>query len=809
MMDTFTSELRHAIQALLRRPAFTLTAIATLALGIGATAAVYSVVDTILLHPLPYAEPERLIVVRHVVPEIASGEWGMSQVGYFHFREHAEKLEDIGAYWSDTQVLTGDGPPQSLEVASVTASVLSTLGVSPELGRPIGVDDDRRGAARVVLLSHGLWTQSFGADPAVVGRDITLEGERHEVIGVMPAVFRFPAPATDAWVPARFDPAARPVNQHTFPGVARVKAGVSTAAAAEELAGLVSRWPEEIPTVYGGFIERAGFQVVTRPLLDDAVDDVRTLLWIVLAAAVIVLIVACSNVANLMILRAEGRRLEAAMRAALGASRAALLRYSLSEAAVLSLASGVVGLALAWVGVRLLVLNAPPGLPRIEEITLQPVAVLVAVLAVVVVSATLGVVSNSRFGEQLAVQIKSGGRSGTPDRRRLRVRGAFVVTQVSMAVLLAVGSGVLLRSFLNVRAVDPGFSPDNVMTLRLSISPTKYADDGAAFRFFEQVSESIGALPGVQAVGAVTALPLVHRAADNVNEFGDLPGGAEETMLFDTKFAGPGYVEAQGMRLLEGRTLQRRDMAPETGGALVTRALAEQVWPGETAVGKRVRPLMRDYPWHTVVGVIEDVRTEDLRRAPEPTVYFPYSDLAWSRSFFFAVRTQGPPEPLLPAIRDAVWALDADVPLASVTSMEGLVADHMSRTSFTLTLVGVAAATALFLCAVGIYGVIAYTVRQRHFEIGVRMALGARGPQVAGMVLRQTLLLAGGGIVLGTALALAATGLMESLLFEVAAADPLTLVAVALSLGAIAILAGALPARRATRVDAIVALQRD
>jgi predicted permease len=687
--------------------------------------------------------------------------------------------------------------------------VLATLGVNPEQGRPFSLADDTPGAAPVVILSHDLWVRSFGSAADVVGTEIALSGMIHEVIGVMPRGFRFPSPRTSAWVPAGFDPAAPPVNQHTYAGIARLRAGVAPQEALTELDGLVGRFAEEMPQAYGGgFVESSGFRVVMRGLLEDTVGGVRALLALVLAAAALVLIIACANVANLTLLRSEGRRREVAVRAALGASRAALLRYSLSEASVLAIAGGALGVALAWAGVRLLVLAAPVGLSRVDEITMRPLAVIGALAVVVMVSVILGAVSALRGRLGLADQLKSGGRVGSADRRRMRVRGAFVVTQVSMAVLLMAGSGVLLRSFVKLRAVDPGFSADNVLTLQLSLAPTKY-DNDASLRFFEQVSERLRGLPGVTAVGVVDGLPLGSRASDNLNGFADLPGGAEQNVLVDTKFAGPGYLEALGMRLLEGRTFERRDMQAGNPGAVVTRALARELWPGESALGKRARPLMTDYPWHTIVGVVDDVRTEDITRAPEPTIYFPYTDFRWSRSFFVAIRTEGPPEPLLPAVRSEVWALDPDIPLASVATMTELVAGHLSRATFTLTLVGVAATMALFLCAVGIYGVIAYSVSQRHFEIGVRMALGARGPQVAGMVLRQTMMLVAVGIAIGLMLAFAGMGLMDSLLFEVSATDPLTLMAVALGLALVAAMAGTVPARRATRVDAVIALQGD
>jgi predicted permease len=806
--DMLTNELKQSVRALARRPAFALTAVLTLALGIGATTAVFSVVDAVLLSPLPYEDPDALVELRHVVPELATGEWGLSQAGYFYFREHAETLQDIAAYRGGSMVRTGDGPPQRLQSFGVTASLLSTLGVTPELGRPFTAADDTPGAPPVAILSHGLWTRSFGADPGVIGSSVLLGGTAYEIIGVMPESFRYPSASTDVWVPMRLDPDARPVNSHIFAAVARMSPGATVETVRSELTGLIGRFPEEMPTAYGnGFIERSGFRPVVRSLLEETVGGVRAILWIVLGAAALVLIIACANVANLMMLRSEGRRRELAVRSALGASRGALLRFSLSEAAIVSLAGGAIGIVLAWAGVRLLVLAAPPGLRRVEEIAMRPLAAVTAVAIAVVVALVLGVASSMRGGVGVAEQLKSGGRAGSADRRRARARGAFVVTQVAMAVLLVAGSGLLLRSILKLRGVDPGFSPDNVLTVRLALSPAKYPDDGQAMGFFEQVTERIGSLSGVRAAGIVDGLPLGSRASDNANGFADLPDGSEQTLLFDTKFAGPGYLEAMGLRLIEGRTFERRDMESGTLGAVVTRSLAEQLWPDGSALGKRARPLMTDYPWHTIVGVVEDVRTEFLDRAPEPTIYFPYADVRWGRSFYLAIRAEGPPGELLPAVRDQVWALDPDVPMGTVATMEDLIGEQFATTSFTLTLVGAAAAMALFLCAVGIYGVIGYAVRQRHFEIGVRMALGARAAQVAGMVIGQTLVLASAGILIGLGLALAGMGLLESLLFEVTPTDPLTLGAVALGLALVAALAGALPARRATRVDALIALQ--
>ena len=809
LMDNFLRDLYHGARALLRRPGFAAAAVVTLAFGIGATTAVFSVVETVLLRPLPYAEPDRLVSLSHGVPKIAIGEWGLSRAGYFYFRERAETLEDIGAYREVSRVLTGDVDPERLRGATITWSVISTLGINPEIGRPFTLDDDLPGAPPVVLISNGLWRRAFGADPEIVGRSIELEGGDVEVVGVMPSSFRFPSAPTDFWMPMQFDPQARPVNQHIFPGVALLAPGVTPEQARTELNVLVGRFSEEMPTAYGnGFIEDSGFHAVVRSLLDAKVGSVRALLFIVLAAAALVLVIACANVANLMVLRSEARRTELAVRAALGAAGGRLLWYSLSEALVLAGAGGLLGGLIAWGGVGALVRAAPPGLPRLEEVGLDPAALAVTSVIVLALALLLGAAGAVRGGSALTESLKQG-RAASADRGRLRLRAALVVTQMAMAVVLLAGAGLLFRSFINLRAVDPGFSAEDVLTFQLSVPFSDYPENEQVLTFYQQIIDRVRSLPGVEAAGFTTGAPLASHPAENANDVADLPDGSDVRALIDTKFVGPEYFEVMRMRLVEGRTFERGDMEPGSEGVIVTRSLAEFYWPGESAIGRRARPLMTDYPWHTVVGVIEDIRTEELTMAPEPTLYFPYTDVVYLRSFTVALRSEVPLADLLPAIRAQVAELDPRVPLASIATMEEVVADDLSRTTFTLALLAAASGVALVLGIVGVYGVISYAVSRRYFEIGIRMALGARAPQVAGLVFGQTMTLALAGIVVGLVLAVAGTRWMEFLLFETAPTDPLTLAAVALGLALVAALAGLLPARRATRVDAVVALRRD
>ena len=809
LMDNFLRDLQHSFRALLRRPGFAATAVVTLALGIGATTAVFSVVETVLLRPLPYAEAERLVSLSHGVPKIASGEWGLSRAGYFYFREHADTLEDLGAYREVSRVLTGVGDPERLRGATITWTLISTLGVTPEIGRPFTLDDDLPGAPPVVLISNGLWRRAFGEDPEMLGRYIELEGRRVEVVGVMAPSFRFPSARADFWVPMQFDPQARPVNQHIFPGVARLAPDVTPEQASTELNALVGRFAEEMPTAYGnGFVERSGFHAVVRTLLDAKVGNVRALLFIVLGAAALVIVIAIANVANLFVLRSEARRTELAVRSALGAGGGMLLWYALSEALLLAGAGGLLGGLIAWGGVQALVRAAPPALPRLEEIGLDPAVLGVTFVIVLLVALLLGAVGAVRGGVALTESLKQG-RGASADRGRLRLRAALVVTQMAMALVLLAGAGLLFRSFMNLRAVDPGFSAEDVLTFQLSVPFSDYPENEQVLTFYQQVIDRVGSLPGVEAAGLVTGVPLASRPWENANDIADLPDGSEIRALIDTKFAGPGYFEVMHMRLVEGRTFERGDMEAGSEGVVVTRSLAELYWPGESAIGRRARPLMTDFPWHTVVGVIEDVRTEALTMDVEPVLYFPYTDVIHERSFTVAVRSKVPPGDLLAAIRGQVAELDPDVPLASIATMEEVVAEHMSRTTFMLALLAAASGVALVLGIVGVYGVISYAVSRRHFEIGIRMALGARASQVALLVFGQTMTLALAGIVVGLALAVVSTRWMEFLLFETAPTDPVTLGAVALGLATVAALAGLLPARRATRVDAVVALRRE
>jgi predicted permease len=807
---TALRDVRIAVRALLRSVEFSATAAVTLALAIGANTAVFSVVDRVLLRPLPYPESENLVVIRHPVPGYSAGEWGLSRAGYFYFKQNSRALQDLGVYRFPAVVLTGGGQPERVDAALITASVLSTLQVAPRLGRPISPDDDVPGAQPVVLLSHDLWMRRFGGDASIIGRTIVVDGFPEEVIGVMRRGFHFPLPSTHVWRPLRLDPNGRAINQHTYSAVGRLESGVTTEEALGELRAFVSRFTEEFPSAYSSaFMEESRFDVVVRQLLDDTVQNVRRALWIVLGTVAIVLLMACANVANLYLVRAEGRRREVALRTALGADRVHLLGHYLTESLVLATTAGIVGVGLAYIGVDLLIAFAPEGLPRIQEIGLDHRAVVIAGVLTVFSALFFGTFPLLRRSEtNLTEDLKEGARSASPSRQRQRIRAGLVVSQVAMALLLLAASGLLFRSFLALKSVDLGFEPENVLTVRLSANRAQYPDVASRQRFFETARERLAELPMVSSVGMVWQMEIAGGASDNATGVADLPDGGETTQVIDTKFAGAGYFEAMGMRIVEGRFMERIDQDMAAPGAIITRSMAEEFWPGQSALGKRVRPLFRELPWHTVVGVIEDVRTEGIRKAPEPTVYFPYTAPSVP-SMAFAIRATLPMSAIFPAVQREVSAIDPDVPLAEVATMERIVADDMASTTFTLSLLGLAAVMALVLGAVGIYGVVSYMVSQRTPEIGIRLALGARATQVGGMVLSHTMRLVLLGIGVGVGAALASNRVVNAVLFGVRPTDPATFLAVCLVLVGVAALAGYFPARRASRVDPVEALRAE
>lgn len=814
-MNSF--DLRRSFRALARTPTFTFLTVLTLALAIGANSAIFSLVHGVLIKPLPYPEAERLANVEMTAPGIGVEELVHSQDTFLHFEKLNKSFESMGMHDITAVNLTGSGEPERVREGRFTVPVLRILKVEPALGRAFAPGEDEPGAEPVALLSQELWSKRYGSSRDVLDQSLQIDGVEHRIIGVMPAGFTFPRPEVEVWVPLTYDRADPDDGNFNYEVVARLLPGVTPEQAQRDLDTYVPLLAEEDPAngMSLEIIQQARLANVVTSLQDDIVGDVGTSLWILLGTVGLILLIACANVANLFLVRAEGRRQEVAVRTALGAGRRQLAGFFLAESTLLALGGGLAGLVLAALAIEALRALAPGNIPRLNEIGLDP-AVLAFTLALTAFTAfAFGLAPAFRLGgERLAAVLKAGGRA-TAGKARNRARGALVVEQIALALVLLVGSGLMLRSFNALAQIDPGFRPDNLLTLRIAL-PRSWGDEPAdAAAFFDQLSEEVAALPGVLSVGSTDVLPLSGSESAQGTAVEDAYPRAPNELpnIVPYNFASPGYIETMGIPLLAGRTFDARDHQSDSRVALVSDTLAKQLWPGEDPLGKRLGPDFENEPpeWFTVVGVVGSVRNRSLTDEPAKMLYYPVlhgGENGWSiRSRSLVIRTEGDPLALADAVREKVWAVDGDLPVANVTTVQRMVDLSTSRTTFTLVLLALASVIALVLGVVGLYGVIRYIVAQRTHEIGVRMALGANRGDVSGMVLKQGLVLTALGLAVGLAAALGLTRLMESLLYGVDSTDPLTFAVVPVLLLGVAMLATYLPSRRATAIQPVEALR--
>jgi len=808
LLDTLRRDLTHAVRALVRAPVFAVVAIVTLGLGIGASTAVFTLLKTIVLDPLPYPTSERLVLVDHEVPGISAGAaWGLSSASYFHLRDRSCTLEELGVFWANASNLRANGETLRGTTVMVSGNLLSMLGARATVGRLIGASDDDPDAPRVAVLAYDFWQTRFGGAPDVVGRVVEIEGQPAEVVGVLERGFRLPEQEADVVVARRLNAAGPHFNWHYLVGIGRLKPGVSLAGAQSDIAQLTAELPTAYPSVYdGGFIEEAQFTTRVRELHAAVVGDLSRVLWILLGSVSLVLVIACVNVANLFVVRAESRRTEQAVRRALGAGRAHVFVQSLSESLLLVIAAGALGAWLAHAGLKVMLALAPGSLPRADEIGLTPGSLLFGFGLALAAGFIFAVIPLLRGAADYGL-LRDGGRGLTASRFQLRARSVLVAGQLALSVVLLAAAGLMLRSFQEMRSVDLGVSSDNVLTLTVSLPAATYDSEEKAAGFWRRLNEDIAALPGVVNVGSTTSIPLKGGACAVMTV--TPPTAATDALgCVPRMVITPGWFDAMGIPV-SGRQPTWDDVDRGTGAVVVSRALAERLWPGEDAIGRGVRvPNGPDVAYYRIVGVAGDIRADDVRDPPTQLVYYPVRSIEgaplWGpvSGMVVTIRTAGTnPSLIVPGVRQIVASIDPGAAVGDIATFESIVADSMTRTTFTTVLLGLAGIMALILSIVGLYGVVAYTVSRRRAEIGIRMALGAHAGDIARMIVLQSMRLGIVGIAAGLIGAAFTTRLLRSLLFGVEPTDPLTLTAVALTLLGISALASFLPARRAAAVE--------
>ncbi len=786
-------------------PGFTAAAVLTLALGIGATTAIFSTVHAVLLRPLPYPAPDRLVRVWETSPE-GNQTNVVSSGNYMDWTEMATSFEALGAHsWPFGITLTGDDAPARIQAVRITPSALDALAASPVVGRSFTAGDGEPGAEPVALLSHGFWQQRWGGDPGVIGEAITLDTQPHTVVGVLPPGFDYPTPEADVWRPLRFDADDRENRRsHQWTAVARLADGVTPDRARAEMDAIAARITEAHPA------DMTGWGVNVVPLRDDITAGTRSLLWVLMGVVGVVLLLTCVNLANLLLARATARERELAVRGALGAGRRRLVRQLLVESLLLGVLGGGLALVVIAVGLDTLVALAPPDIPLLDDVRIDPVVLGFALATTLLATLLFGLVPALRAtstspADTLRGARGSGGIGGGSGPAHGRLRAGLLVAEVALAVVLVVGAGLLLRSMARLNAVDPGLDPENVLVAFVDISSPRYPESDDHIGFFRTLLDRLRAAPGVIAAAGSTEPPLGGYGMTFSYQIEGRPantpsGREEDERLFAVT---PGYFETLGIPIVDGRGIEPADRMGARSVVVISEALARKQWPEGDAVGSRIR-FRDDMDWLEIVGIAGDARLDGLDADAPPAIYIAFEQKPWQWMAWLAVtvRTDGEPTTLVPTLRARLQELDRTVIPEMVTTIEELYAESAARRRFAAQLLGAFAALALTLGAIGIYGLLAYSVAQRRQEIGIRMALGAEPRQVAGVVVQEALAIAGIGVALGAAAAFGLTRVLRSLLFEVEPTDPAVFAVSIVVLLALAGGAAWLPARNATKVEA-------
>ncbi len=817
MVSSFVQDLKYAARGLRRSPGFAAVALLTLALGVGLTAAIFSALDAVLLRPLPWGEPDRTVMVWS--KWISFDKTWLADGEVLDYRRRSRTLHTIAA-WSDGQInVTGGGAePERVAYAEATANIFDALVVRPVVGRTYTAEEDVPNGPAVAVISYELWQRRYGGEPSAVGQSIELNGRPYEIVGVAPRGFALPtdyasADRSQVFVPVQIDPKTTDHGNHGYYGVARLHPGASAAQATADLQSITQALTRE--GLYPKEMEFTAFAVTLR---DEVVGEVRGSVVAVFGAVGFLLLIACFNVANLLIVRAEGRQREIAVRSALGAGRARVVRQLVAEGLVLAGIGTIAGIVLADGIVQWLTWWAPAGIPRLAEATVDVRVLLFAVGLTIVTTAFFSLAPALRLlGANVAGHLKDGAQNATAGAGRQRFRSALVVAEMALAVVLVLGAGLMMRSLAKLQQIDIGFDPSNVLTLRLSTPQASYDTPEKVVLFYQQLVERVRRLPGVRSAGAARLLPLAGQIGDYglmIEGYTPPPGSNAKG---DWQIVTDGYLETVGERLVRGRTFRATDTSMSQPVALVNEELARRYYAGQDPIGRRMKiggggnP---QRPFVTIVGIVKDVRHNGMTAAIKEKFYVPHAQ--WHvatgnpiRSMSIVAKTTGDPMALAAAVRAEVRALDPNLPLAQVRSMSEIVATSLSEPRFTSVLFGVFAALALLLAAVGVYGVLSYLVTLRTREIGIRVAIGAGPRDVLRLVLGRGLALSMGGIVVGLIAAIPLARLVAALLYEVSTLDPLTFAAVPLVLSIVALGASALPARRATRVDPVTALKSE
>jgi predicted permease len=793
---------------------FTVVTLLTIAIGVGANSAIFSVINGVLLKPLPYPDPERLIGVWQTAPGLGITDLNESPSDYFTFREENRTFQKFGIWQGDGVSITGLAAPERVQAIDVTPGTLDALGVQPILGRWFTLKDEAKGNPETVILTYGYWQRKFGADTSVLGRRIVADGTAREIIGVMPPSFRFLDEKPELIFPFQFERAKVFLGNFSYQGIARLKPGVTLAQASADVARMIPIVNTKFPPPPGfsaKIFEDARIRPSLRPLKQDVIGDLGKVLWVLMASIGVVLLIACANVANLLLVRAEGRQQELAIRTALGAGSRQIAREFLVESVSLGVLGGAAGLGLAYAALRLLVRLAPASLPRLENITIDPLVLLFTVGLSLLAGVLFGLMPVLKFAApSVMTALRAGGRTLSQSKESHRARNTLVVVQVALAVILLIGSGLMIRTFQALRNVQPGFTgPRELQTLDVFIPESQVKEPERVVRMHQEMLRKLSAIPGVSSAAFANSVPTDYNnstdllyAEDHAYAEGKLPP------LRRFKFVAPGFFQTMGTRLIAGRDYTWTDIYDQRLFVIVSENMARELWHDPAAaLGKRVREGMKD-SWREIIGVVADVRSDGADQKPPTTTYWPIiMKNFWGEETFiqrravFAIRSpRAGSESFIKEIRQAVWSVNPDVPLAAIRTMEQVYRGSMARSSFTLVMLAIAGGMALLLGVIGIYGVISYSVSQRTREMGIRIALGAQQKGLTAMVVRHGVLLAA---------AAGVTRIMSSMLFEIHPVDPITYAAVSVGLLSAAAAASYIPAHRASAVNPVEALRAE